>query len=43
MTHSSHFVKVPLDPEIDRTFHILRRITNNLEQEKIEIMTKKSL
>ena len=43
MTRSSHVVKIPLDPEIDRTFHILRRTTNNLEQEKIKIMANKSL
>ena len=34
MTRSSHVVKIPLDPEIDRTFHILKRNTHNSEQEK---------
>ena len=43
MTRSSHAVKIPLDPEIDRTFHILKRNTHNSEQERIEIMANKSL
>ena len=43
MTRSSHAVNIPLDPEIDRTFHILKRNTHNSEQEKIEIMANKSL
>ena len=43
MTRSSHAIKIPLDPEIDRTFHILKRNTHNSEKEKIEIMANKSL
>ena len=38
MTRSSHAVNIPLDPEIDKTFHILKR---NSEKEKI--MANKSL
>ena len=38
MTRSSHAVNIPLDLEIDKTFHILKR---NSEKEKI--MANKSL
>ena len=38
MTHSSNTVNIPLDTEIDKTFHILKR---NSEKEKI--MANKSL
>ena len=34
MTHSSHSVKLKLDPEIERTFHILRRTTNQITVEE---------
>ena len=43
MTRSSHSVKLKLDPETERIFHILRRTTNESEQEKIENMANKSL
>ena len=43
MTRSLHSFKIPLDPEIDRTFHILKRTKNNSDQEKSEIMANKSL
>ena len=34
MTRSSHTGKLSLDPEIDRTFHILRRRKNQITVEK---------
>ena len=34
MTRSSHSVKLKLDPEIERTFHILRRATNQITVEE---------
>ena len=34
MTHSSHSVKLKLDPKIERTFHILRRATNQITVEE---------
>ena len=43
MTRSLHSVKLKLDPEIERTFYILRRTTSKSEQEKIENMANKSL
>ena len=43
MTRSSNSIKLKLDPEIERTFHILRRTTSKSEQEKIENMVNKSL
>ena len=43
MTRNSHFVQLKLDPEIERIFHILRRITSKSEQEKIKNMANKSL
>ena len=34
MTRSSHSVKLKLDPEIERTFHILRRATKQITAEE---------
>ena len=34
MTHSSHSVKLKLDPEIERTFHILRKTTKKITMEE---------
>ena len=34
MTRSSHTAKLNLDPEIERTFYILRRSTKHIKTEK---------
>ena len=34
MTHSSHTSKLSIDPEIDRTFHVLRRRTKQITMEE---------
>ena len=34
MTHSSHTAKLNLDPEIERTFHILRRSAKHITMEE---------
>ena len=34
MTHSSHTGKLSIDPEIDRTFHVLRRRTKQITMEE---------
>ena len=34
MTHSSHIAKINLDPEIEKTFHILRRSAKHITMEE---------
>ena len=34
MTHSSHTAKLNLDPEIERTFHILRKSAKHIKMEE---------